>query len=182
MSHFLAGFLIGECKPMNLVMKPLLTFGFRFYVAYVFFKSGLTKVDSSFQVTNSTIDLFKYEFNVPLLPPEIAAYLATYAELILPIMLVLGILTRPAALALFILNAVAALALAQTDFASPAGHWQHVLWGAMIAVIFVFGPGKVSIDKWISNKLYGRETNLVVTLVSIIVLGGIGYLLASNFL
>ena len=181
MKNFLAGFLIGECTPMNLVMKPLLTFGFIFYVAYVFFKSGLSKVDSKFQVTSSTIDLFKFEYNVPLLPPELAAYLATYAELLLPIMLVIGILSRPAALALFILNAVAMIYVAQTDFAA-VGLWQHTAWGAMIAVIFTFGPGKVSIDKWFSNKLYGRETNLVVTLVSIAILSGIGYLLASTYL
>lgn len=181
MKNFLAGFLIGQCTPMNLVMKPLLTFGFRFYVAYVFFKSGLTKIDSNFKVTSSTIDLFKSEYNVPILPPELAAYLATYAELLLPVLLVLGILSRPAALGLFILNAVAMLYVATTDFAT-IGLWQHTTWGIILAVIFTFGPGKVSIDKWISNKLYGRETNIVVTLVSIAVLGGISFLLASTLL
>ncbi len=181
MKNFLAGFLIAECTPMNLVLKPLLTFGFRFYVAYVFFKSGLSKVNDNFQVTSSTLSLFQDEYNVPLLPSDIAAYLATYAELCLPILLLIGFLSRPAALGLFILNAVAMLYVATTDFAT-IGLWQHTTWGAMIAVIFVFGPGKISLDKWISNKLYGRETNLVVTLVSIIVLGGIGYFLASKFL
>lgn len=182
MRNFLAGFLVGECAPMNWVVKPLLLFGFRFYVAYVFFKSGLTKVDGNFAVTNSTIDLFKYEFNVPLLPPEFAAYLATYAELIIPIFLVLGLLTRPMALALFILNAVATFALAQTDFASAAGHWQHIVWGTMLAVLFAFGPGKISIDSWISNKLSGNHSNLITKLIGIAVLGGIGYFLATNYL
>ena len=180
MRNFLAGFLIGECMPMNMVVKPLLLFGFRFYTAYVFFKSGLTKVDSNLQVTASTIDLFKYEYNVPFLAPELAAYLATYAELIIPILLVIGFFARPAALGLFILNAVAMLYVAQTEFAA-VGLWQHTAWGAMLAVIFAFGPGKVSLDQWISDKLYGNETNLLVKIISIAVLSGIMYFALTNF-
>ena len=154
MKNFLAGFLIGDCAPLNFFLKPVLLLGFRLYVASVFFKSGLTKIGDDYMVTSSTIDLFKYEY-MPYVPENIAemgAYLATYAELILPILLVIGFLTRPAALGLFILNAVAAYSLAQTDFASAAGHWQHIVWGTMLAVIFTFGPGALSLDKLISNK------------------------------
>ena len=154
MKKFLAGFLIGDCAPLNLFLKPVMLLGFRLYVAYVFFKSGLTKVDNSYAVTSSTLDLFKYEY-MPYVSENLAtigAYLASYAELILPILLVIGFLTRPAALGLFILNAVAAYSLAQTDFASAAGHWQHIAWGIMFAVIFAFGPGGLSIDKLLSNK------------------------------
>ncbi|MEE9325781.1 MAG: DoxX family protein [Cocleimonas sp.] len=182
MRKFLAGFLVGDCAPLNLALQPLLLFGFRFYVAYVFFKSGLTKVDDNFKITSSTIDLFKYDFKVPVLPPEIAAYLATYAELILPVLLVLGFLSRPAALGLFILNAVAAFSLAQTDFASAAGHWQHVVWGVMLAVVFAFGPGRVSIDRWISDKLSDEDNNFFVTVIMIAILGAIGYFLATKYL
>jgi len=148
MKKFLAGFLIADCAPLDLALKPLLLLGFRLYVAYDFFLSGKQKISS----WSTTVDLFAYEYNVPLLSPEMAAYLATGAELLLPILLVFGLMTRPAALGLFILNIVAAMALAQTDFASAAGHWQHVLWGTMLAVIFAFGPGALSIDKLISNK------------------------------
>ena len=158
MKKFLAGFLIGDCAPLNLFLKPVLLLGFRLYVAYVFFKSGLTKVGDDYMVTSSTFDLFKYEY-MPYVSESLAtmgAYLATYAELILPVLLVIGFLTRPAALGLFILNAVAAYSLAQTDFASAAGHWQHIAWGIMLAVIFTFGPGALSIDKWISNKWGNR--------------------------
>jgi len=154
MKKFLAGFLIGDCAPLNLFLKPVMLLGFRLYVAYVFFKSGLTKVDDSFMVTSSTIDLFKYEY-MPYVSESLAtvgAYLASYAELALPILLVIGLITRPAALGLFILNAVAAYSLAQTDFASAAGHWQHITWGVILAVIFAFGPGALSLDKLISNK------------------------------
>lgn len=148
MKKFLAGFLMGNCAPLDLALKPLLLLGFRFYVAYDFFLSGKQKMSS----WSTTVDLFADEYNVPLLSPEMAAYLATGAELLLPVLLVFGFITRPAALGLFILNVVAAMALAQTDFASAAGHWQHMLWGTMLAVIFAFGPGALSIDKLISNK------------------------------
>ena len=184
MKKFLAGFLMGNCAPLDLALKPLLLFGFRFYVAYVFFKSGLTKVDDSFQVTSSTLDLFKYEY-MSYASESIAtigAYMASYAELILSILLVIGIFTRPAALGLFILNAVAAYSLAQTDFASAAGHWQHIVWGIILAVLFIFGPGKFSFDKWISDKLYGREANLIFSVVSVGALSAIGYFLATKFL
>jgi len=182
MKRFFAGFLVADCLPLDLILKPLLSFGFRFYVAYVFLKSGLTKVDSNFQVTSSTIDLFKYEYNVPLLSLELAANLAAYAELLFPVLLIIGLFTRPAALGLFVLNAVAAIALAQTDFASAAGHWQHIVWGTMLAVIFTFGPGKISLDKWISDKLFGKQANLLATIISIAVLSGVGYFLATKFL
>ncbi len=154
MKKFLAGFLMGECAPLNLFLKSAMLLGFRLYIAYVFIMSGLTKIDNSFKVTSGTIDLFKYEY-MPYLSESIAtfsAYLASYAELILPILLIIGLFSRPAALALFILNAVAAYSLSQTDFASAAGHWQHITWGTMLAVIFAFGPGTLSIDKLLSNK------------------------------
>ena len=182
MSRFLANILMGDCAASKSILQPLLSFGFRFYVAYVFFKSGLTKVDDKFQVTQTTKDLFAYEFNVPLLPSDVAAYLATYAELILPILLVIGLLTRKAAIALFILNAVAAYSLAQTDFASAVGHWQHIVWGAMLAMIIAYGPSKMSIDSWIANKFRNRETNLFIKLVAIFLLSGIGYFLLNNYL
>ena len=179
MRRFFGGFLMGNCAPLDLVLKPFLLFAFRFYVAYVFIKSGLTKVNDSFQVTPGTIDLFKYEYAVPVLPPEFAAYLASYAELILPIFLILGIFTRPAALGLFILNAVAATSYPDINL---VGELYHVIWGVMLAVIFAFGPGKFSIDKWLSDKLLGKESNFVFALVSVGVLSAIGYFLASKFL
>jgi len=155
MKNFLAGFLIGDCAPLNMFLKPVMLLGFRLYVAYVFFKSGLTKIDDSYMLTSSTIDLFKWEY-MPYASESIAtigAYLATYAEIIIPVLFVLGFLTRPAALALFILNAVATYYIVSVaDDYSAAGHWQHITWGVMIGVIFAFGPGSLSIDKIISNR------------------------------
>ena len=179
MRKFLGGFLMGDCSPLDLVLKPLLLFSFRFYTAWAFIKSGLTKVNDSFQVTPSTIDLFKYEYAVPVLPPEFAAYLASYAELILPLFLILGIFTRPAALGLFILNAVAATSYPDINL---VGQLYHVIWGVMLAVIFTFGPGKFSLDKWLSDKLLERDANLGLAVLSVGVLSVIGYFLANKLL
>ena len=145
MKKFLAGFLMGDCAPMNFVLKPLLLLGFRLYVAQVFFMSGLTKI----KTWSSTLSLFEYEYNVPVLPPEIAAYMATAGELILPIALVIGLFNRPAALGLFILNLIAAISYPDI---SAAGINDHITWGTMLAVLFAFGPGTISIDKILSNR------------------------------
>ncbi|HIO91971.1 MAG TPA: DoxX family protein [Leucothrix mucor] len=145
MKKFLAGFLMGDCAPMDLVIKPFLLLGFRLYVAQVFFMSGLTKI----KTWSSTLSLFEYEYNVPILPPQIAAYMATAGELILPVALVLGLFNRPAALGLFILNFVAAIAYPDI---SAAGMKDHIIWGTMLAVLFAFGPGTISIDKILSNR------------------------------
>lgn len=182
MGRFLANIFMADCALSKKFLQPVFNFSLRFYVAFVFFKSGLTKVDDKFQVTQSTKDLFAYEFNVPYLPSDIAAYLASYAELILPILLVLGLFTRPAALGLLILNAVAAYSLAQTDFASAVGHWQHIVWGVIFATIFVYGPSKASIDSWLADKWRDRDTNLLLKLVSIIIMSGIGYYLLNKYL
>jgi putative oxidoreductase len=149
MNKMLADFLLAECKPTSLVLKPLLLLGFRLYLAKVFFASGMTKIQS----WSTTLDLFRYEYAVPLLSPEVAAWLAAAAELSLPVLLVLGLLTRPAALALFIFNLVA---MTSYPDISPAGEWQHLLWGVMIAVIFIFGPGKVSLDLPLSKYMARR--------------------------
>jgi len=123
----------------------------RLYLLKVFFQSGLTKIQS----WQSTLDLFAYEYSVPLLSPEVAAIMATGGELILPVLLLIGFMTRPAAIGLFILNAVAAYAYALTDFYNFTGMLDHILWGAMILVYILYGPSPLSIDNLISKKLKG---------------------------
>lgn len=120
----------------------------RLYLLKIFFQSGLTKMQS----WQSTLDLFAYEYSVPLLSPKIAAILGTGGELILPVLLLLGLMTRPAAIGLFILNAVAAYAYAYTDFYNIVGMWDHILWGAMILVYVLYGPSPLSIDNLLSRK------------------------------
>lgn len=149
MKKFLSGFLMGDCAPMDLALKPLLLIGFRLYVAQVFLMSGLTKIKS----WSSTLSLFEYEYQVPVISPQIAAYMATAAELVLPIALIIGLFSRPAALALFILNVVAVISYPDI---SAAGVKDHIVWGTMLAVLFAFGPGNLSIDKLLSNRWKNR--------------------------
>lgn len=125
----------------------------RLYLLKVFFQSGLTKIQS----WQSTIDLFAYEYSVPLLPPEVAAVMGTGGELILPVLLLLGLMTRPAALGLFVLNAVAAYAYALTDFYNFTGMLDHILWGAMILVYVLYGPSPLSIDSLLSKKMNNSD-------------------------
>lgn len=146
----LPGFLMGDCWSLDRFLKPLTLLGFRLYVAWVFFASGLTKIQS----WSSTLSLFADEYHVPLLPPELAAYLGTAAELLLPVLLAVGILTRPAALALFVFNGIAVMSYPYLLTVEGAGgFWQHVLWGAMLWTVFVFGPGKLALDYPLSQRL-----------------------------
>ena len=115
------------------------------HFAKIFFQSGLTKIQS----WDTTIMLFQYEYNVPILSPELAAYLATAAELTLPILLLVGLISRPTALALFIFNIVAAISYPDM---SPAGINDHIMWGVMLAVTFFHGAGKLSVDHWLCNR------------------------------
>ncbi len=121
---------------------PLFDLGVRLYVANVFFRSGVVKLQS----WDATLFLFENEFAVPLLPPEIAAYLGTAAELTLPVFIALGFGTRLFALALFAFNAMAVISYPGL---SPAGLKDHILWGTLMLVVLFHGPGKFSLDDWL---------------------------------
>jgi putative oxidoreductase len=128
------------------LVSPLFDLAIRLYVAKAFFMSGLTKIQS----WDSTLSLFENEYAVPLLPPELAAYLGTAAELCLPPLLVAGIGTRAVALAAFVFNLIAATSYPDI---SEAGIKDHVLWGALLAVTFFHGAGKLSLDQLIARWL-----------------------------
>jgi putative oxidoreductase len=125
--------------------QPLFGLALRLYVARVFLLSGLTKTHD----WNTTIALFENEYHVPVLSPAMAALLGTAAELGLPILLILGLGTRFAALALFAFNIVAVISYPDL---SDAGLKDHMLWGALLLVTFFHGPGKWSLD-----HLFGRH-------------------------
>lgn len=123
---------------------------FRGWAAYVFFTSGLQKV-STWNDEYGVMYLFKEEYNVPLLDPVVAAYLATAGELILPIFLIFGFAGRLSAFALSLLNVVAVVSyyatLAKVGQVAP-----HMFWGAMLLTVAVFGPGYFSVDQWLKSK------------------------------
>lgn len=128
----------------------LLSLALRLYLGAVFFKSGLTKVRD----WNSTLALFRDEYQVPLLSPELAAALAAAGELGLPILLCLGLLSRPAALGLFFLNAVAVIAYpALFKFDCPAAINDHFYWGILLLALVAFGPGRASLDALIARSV-----------------------------
>ena len=126
-------------------LQPLALLAARLYVAQVFFLSGLTKLRD----WEITVSLFTDEYQVPLLSPELAALLGTGGELVLPVLLVLGLGGRFAALGLFVVNAVAVVAL--TDI-PPAALQQHIFWGALLAGVAVFGAGLLSLDRWLKLR------------------------------
>lgn len=126
-------------------LAPVLDLGMRLFVAEAFFTSGRTKIAS----WDATLALFENEYQVPLLPPEIAAYLGTGAELILPVFIALGLGGRLAAIALFVFNIVAVIAYPDL---SPAGLKDHQLWGLILLIVALRGPGKLSLDHLIRRR------------------------------
>ena len=126
-------------------LAPALDLGLRLFLANVFFKSGLTKIKS----WDSTLYLFNDVYQVPLLSPELAAWLATSAELGLPVLLVLGLLGRLAAAGLFILNLVAVLSYYSE--LSEAGINQHLYWGLLLAVLLI-SRSVWSVDNWVERR------------------------------
>ena len=130
-------------------LQPAAALAARLYIAQVFFLSGLTKLRD----WGTTVALFTDEYKVPLLPPEVAAFMGTAGELALPVLLVLGLAGRFAALGLFVVNAVAVIAL--SDIA-PAALQQHVFWGSLLAGLAIFGVGPWSLDRWLALRWQAR--------------------------
>jgi len=124
---------------------PALDLLIRLWVANVFWKSGLTKIMS----WDSTLALFAYEFQVPLLPPEVAAPLAAGIELTFPVLLALGLGARLSALALFLFNLMAVISYPGL---SEVGLKDHTYWGLLLLVTLLHGPGKLSIDHFIRKR------------------------------
>lgn len=127
-------------------LQPVAALLARLYVAQVFFLSGLTKIRD----WDITLALFMDEYKVPLLPPELAAVMGTAGELVLPVLLALGLGGRFAALGLSVVNVVAVLSLAEV---APAAFQQHVLWGALLAGIAIYGPGRFAADHWLLRRI-----------------------------
>lgn len=137
---------LDRTRPALKWLCRLFDLGLRIWVAQVFFKSGLTKIND----WNSTLFLFDNVYSVPVLPPDIAAAMATAAELALPVLLVLGLATRFGALGLFVLNYVAVISFPDLG---AIGVKDHTLWGLMLAVIFFHGPGSLSVDDWLRRRM-----------------------------
>jgi putative oxidoreductase len=118
----------------------------RLAVAGVFWRSGETKVHDFFVINDSTYDLFRDEYKVPVLPPETAAVLATISEHLFSALLVIGLASRLSAGALFGMTMVIEI------FVYPESWPDHLMWSAALLFIILRGPGTVSVDHLIRKR------------------------------
>ena len=125
----------------RLVPHDLLALVDRVGIAAIFWLSGRTKVEGWLTVSDSAYELFRTEYKLPLVPPEIAAHLAAYAEHLFPVLLVLGLFTRFAALSLLGMTLVIEI------FVYPDAWPTHLSWAGLLLYILGRGPGAFSLDR-----------------------------------
>lgn len=130
-------------------LRHLVDLAIRLEVAQAFFRSGLLKVRN----WDGTLYLFHNEYRVPLLPPDLAAWLGTFGELLFPPLLAIGLATRFAALSLSIFNVVAVISFWHVLHDNEAALASHFYWGLLLLVTLTHGPGKLSVDYLIRRKL-----------------------------
>ena len=131
-----------DAVPYSALAIPL-----RLALATIFWNSAMTKLAN----WDTAVSLFAEEYKLPLLPPELAAYLAVSIELTTPVLLVLGLLTRPAALVLLSMTTVIEI------FVYPQAWPTHIQWAAMLLVLLCRGPGKLSLDQLLHNRFGARH-------------------------
>ena len=136
-SHFARASTLAE----RILPMPLLLLVQRMGVAAVFFQSGRTKVEGWFTIPETTVELFRSEYALPVLSPEVAATLAAGAEHLFPVLLVLGLLTRLSAVALLGMTLVIQL------FVYPDAWPTHLSWAGLILPLIAFGGGRWSFDR-----------------------------------
>lgn len=125
---------------LDRIPDSLLSLAARVAVAAIFFLSGRTKVEGFLTLKDSTFLLFEEEYRVPLLPSDLAAHLATYAEHFFPILLILGFATRLSALGLLGMTAVIQI------FVYPDAWPTHLTWATLLVLLVAKGGGRLSLD------------------------------------
>lgn len=144
---------------LSRIPPSLIAFVGRFSIAAVFWKSGQTKVEGLAidlingefslgvpRLSDSALYLFQEEYRLPLIPPELAAPMAAFAEHLFPILLLLGLMTRLSALALLVMTLTIQL------FVYPDAYPTHGVWAAVLLYLIANGPGRVSLDHWIARR------------------------------
>jgi len=150
------GWLLGL---LSRVPDSLIAFVGRFSIAAIFWKSGQTKVQGfamdivagDFQLgwprlSDSVVDLFRDEYRLPLIAPEVAALMAAFAEHVFPVLLLLGLATRFSALALLVMTLVIQV------FVYPDAYPTHGVWMTVLLFIVARGGGVVSMDHWLAKR------------------------------
>lgn len=125
----------------NLISDSFLVLVARIAIAAIFFMSGRTKVSDVLTITPSTYELFRTEYALPLISPELAAHLSTYSEHLFPLLLVLGLFTRLSALALLGMTFVIEV------FVYPDAWPTHLSWAGLLLIIIARGAGALSLDR-----------------------------------
>jgi putative oxidoreductase len=138
--------LLASLERFPLALLQLL---FRVSIAAVFWNSGLTKLAS----WQTTIVLFRDEYKVPVLPPELAATLAASVELICPVLLVLGLASRLATLPMLGMTFVI------ETFVYPEDWIEHLGWASFLLFILTRGPGPISLDRCIARWFLRRPNS-----------------------
>ncbi|HDR9482345.1 TPA: DoxX family protein [Burkholderia aenigmatica] len=134
--------LAGIVQWLERVPYWLLAIPLRLAVATIFWNSAMAKLAN----WDVALDLFRDEYRLPLLPPEVAAYMAVSIELSMPVLLVLGLATRPAALVLLGMTTVIEI------FVYPLAWPTHIQWAAMLLVLLCRGAGWLSLDTMIRQR------------------------------
>lgn len=129
-----------------LITDSLLSLIARFAIAGVFLMSGRTKVEGFLTITDSTYELFRTEYKLPLVPPEIAAHMAAYAEHLFPLLLIMGLFSRLSAFALLGMTTVIEV------FVYPDAWATHLTWAGLLLIIIAKGAGKLSLDRKLGIK------------------------------
>lgn len=130
---------------------PIADLAVRIWIGLMFFRSGLQKLDD----WESTLFLFEYEYALPILPFELAAYSGTAAELAMPILLFIGLAARLAALPLLGMALTIQFVLGANNAAY--NDYNHYAWMVFLLVIIVRGPGKLSVDHVIRQKMTAKS-------------------------
>ncbi|MCS3469729.1 putative oxidoreductase [Pseudomonas sp. JUb42] len=118
----------------------------RISIAAIFIMSGRTKVEGFLTITDSTYELFRTEYNLPLISPELAAHLSAYAEHLFPVLLILGLFSRLSALALL------GMTLVIEVFVYPDAWPTHLSWAGLLLIIISRGAGAISLDRRLGIK------------------------------
>lgn len=146
-------------KLLERIPHTFVAFVARFSIAAVFWNSGQTKiqglvinfVSGEFQLgwprlSDSAVDLFRDEYKLPLIPPELAAPMAAAAEHVFPLLILIGLATRFSALALLVMTLVIQV------FVYPGAYATHATWAAVLLYLMARGPGLLSVDHWLAGR------------------------------
>ncbi|MFB0872108.1 MULTISPECIES: DoxX family protein [unclassified Sphingobium] len=147
MSHATAHYRSAADLAARFLPDPLLLLVARLGAASIFFLSGRTKVEGWLTITGSTYELFRTEYALPLIPPEIAAHAATYSEHLFSTLLAVGLATRASALALLGMTAVIQI------FVYPDAWPTHLSWAGLLLPLVAKGAGNWSLDALIGRRL-----------------------------